>query len=79
MRKEHRTNNTSKDIKDKLEEEQNENNINKKHITKVKYKSKLETMLIHLEDNYNITETLDQLQELDNKPLADTEEETYHE
>ena len=80
-RKEHRINkdNTNKDIIDGLEEEQHENQSNKKSITKVNYKSKLQTILIYLKDKYAITETLDQLADMDINLLEETDEEAEKE
>ena len=80
-RKEHRINkdNTNKDIIDGLEEEQHENQSNKKSITKVNYKSKLQTILIYLKDKYAITETLDQLADMDINLLEETNEEAEKE
>ena len=75
-RREHRTNkdNNNTDINDGLEEDKDNKNI-KKSITKVNYKSKLENILTYLKDKYKITETLEQLEDINNNLLEETEEE----
>ena len=82
-RKEHRlnTNNNNTDINDNLEEETTNNHNNKKVITKVNYKSKLQTILIYLKDKYAITETIQELadMEINLLPEKETDEETDEE
>jgi hypothetical protein len=73
-RKEHRdTNDNNNGVKDGLAEE---NKHIKKSITKVKYKVKLENILTYLKDKYKITETIKQLEDMDNNLLEESDLET---
>ena len=80
-RKENRlnTDNNNKDIKDGLEEEDEEETTNKpnikKVITKVNYNSKLTNIIYYLKNKYAITETLQQLSDMEINLLPETEEE----
>ena len=79
-RKEHRTykDNTNTYIRDGLEEITDKHN--KTVITKVNYKSKLENILYYLKNKYAITETLQQLSDMEINLLPETEgEETEEE
>ena len=80
-RKEKQTdiNNTNKDIGDNIEKtELIEDKITKKSITKINYKSKLQSILIYLKTKYDITESIEHLETIDNT-LSEEVKETKEE
>ena len=80
-RKENRLNkdNNNKDIKDGLEEEGTTDKHIKKVINKINYNAKLEHILIYLKDKYAITETIQQLSDMEINLLPETETEKEEE